>query len=227
MPQCKPYIALDPRLRGDDGADFWKTSQSPIPYPDALAEMQKRVAGIRAGTDSEQIWLLEHPPCFTAGTSAQGADLVGPSPFPVYETGRGGQYTYHGPGQRIGYAMLDLQKRGIDIRDYVCRLEKWIIAALADFGVKGELRDGRIGVWVRHGAQESKIAAIGVRVSRGVAFHGISINVNPDLSHYRFIIPCGIKEHGVTSLEALGARADMAQLDAALQRHFPQQFGVE
>ncbi len=198
----------------------WHICQDPIPYPDALSDMQSRVASIRAGTASEQIWLLEHPPCYTAGSSAKAADLIQPDLLPIYETGRGGQYTYHGPGQRIAYAMLDLAARKIDIRQYVSKLQCWILAVLQEFNIEGECPKDRIGVWVRHKGQESKIAALGVRVSRGVAYHGISLNVNPDLGHYRGIVPCGISQYGVTSLAEMGIKADMAQIDALLQKHF-------
>jgi lipoyl(octanoyl) transferase len=164
---------------------------------------------------------MRNPHCYTAGTSAEDKDLITKNKIPIYTTGRGGQYTYHGPGQRIGYAMVDLQKRGIDIRDYVCRLEKWMIAALADCGIKSETREGRIGIWVATPKGEKKIGALGVRVRRGVAFHGISLNVNPDLSYFNGIVPCGLREYGVTSIADLGGAADIAVLDQALQRHFP------
>lgn len=199
----------------------WRASGAPVDYPSALAEMEARVAAIHAGHAKECIWLLEHPPIFTAGSSADAKDLINPQGFPVYETGRGGQYTYHGPGQRVAYVMLNLAERGRDVRWFVCRLEDWIIAALGDFGIHGERRAGRVGVWVDRGhGREEKIAAVGLRVRRWVTFHGISINVAPDLSHYGGIVPCGIREHGVTSLAALGVRASMADLDAALMRHF-------
>lgn len=204
----------------------WAIETKPVPYPDAIAHMQSRVAAIRAGLEPEQIWLLEHPACYTAGTSADKKDLVDTNLFPVFETGRGGQYTYHGPGQRIAYAMLDLQKRGIDIREYVCMLERWIIATLKQFGVNGECRNGRIGVWVSHHGHEDKIAALGVRVSRGVAYHGISININPDLSHFRGIIPCGIKDYGVTSLSDLDVNVSASELDRALEQQFYPIFGA-
>ncbi len=203
----------------------WQISETTIPYPDAIALMQNRVAAIRAGTAGEQIWLLEHPPCYTAGTSADKRDLTDPDLFPVFETGRGGQYTYHGPGQRVAYVMLDLKKRGIDIRQYVCMLERWIIETLAEFGIRGECRAGRIGVWVSQNGREDKISALGVRVSRGVAFHGISINLNPDLSHFAGIVPCGIKDYGVTSIQKLGKKISMTELDSALKRNFIPIFG--
>ncbi len=198
----------------------WKVSHCLIPYPDALSDMQSRVASIRAGTASEQVWLLEHPPCYTAGSSAKTADLIQPDLLPIYETGRGGQYTYHGPGQRIAYAMLDLAARKIDIRQYVSKLQCWILAVLQEFNVEGECPKDRIGVWVSHQGKEKKIAALGVRVSRGVAYHGISLNVSPDLGHYRGIVPCGISQYGVTSLAEMGIKTDMAQIDVLLQKHF-------
>jgi lipoyl(octanoyl) transferase len=199
----------------------WKTSDRPVPYPEALAAMEARAAAIRAGTEPEQVWLLEHPALFTAGTSARPADLLWRDRFPVFETGRGGQYTYHGPGQRVAYAMIDLAARGRDLRAYVAALEDWVIRALADFNVKGERRDGRVGVWVVTPSGEKKIAAIGVRVRHWVTFHGISVNVDPDLSHYAGIVPCGIAEHGVTSLVDLGIPATLGDLDVALKRWFP------
>lgn len=195
-------------------------SSTPVPYEDAVRAMEDRVAGIRAGTAQEMIWLLEHPPLYTAGTSAKAGDLLNPH-FPVHETGRGGQYTYHGPGQRVGYVMLDLKnrQRQPDIRQFVGQLEEWIIRSLAHFGVKGERRDGRVGIWVDEGGmKESKIAAIGVRVRHWVTYHGIAINVDPDLSHYAGIVPCGIREHGVTSLaRILNRPVSMAGLDEALK----------
>ncbi len=197
--------------------------------------MQARVEDIIAGRAPEAIWLLEHPPLYTAGTSAKPVDLVDPDRFEVFEARRGGQYTYHGPGQRVAYAMLDLNRRGRDVRAYVAKLEDWIIRTLAEFGVKGELREGRVGVWVvRHdlplresGApQEDKIAAIGVRLKKWVAFHGISINLDPDLEHFSGIVPCGIKNHGVTSLVDLGLTVSMNDLDLALMRDFEVVFGA-
>lgn len=207
----------------------WITSAGPVPYDDALAFMEARVAAIHEGRADEAVWLLEHPPLYTAGTSARAEDLTDPDRFPVHVAGRGGQYTYHGPGQRVAYVMLDLNKRGRDVRLFVSRLEAWIIAALSDFNVRGELRDGRVGVWVARpdkpltadgGLAEDKIAAIGVKLRRWVSFHGISINVDPDLSHFDGIVPCGIRAHGVTSLVDLGLPVTMADLDCALIRHF-------
>ena len=199
----------------------WLASPQPVPYSQALAVMEERVAAIRSGTGRELVWLLEHPALYTAGTSADPAELLPGNTLPVHRTGRGGRYTYHGPGQRIAYVMLDLQQRGADLHAHVAGLEAWAIAALACLGVTGERREGRVGVWViAPDGSENKIAAIGVRVRRWVSFHGISINVAPDLSHYGGIVPCGIREHGVTSLQALGNRATMADLDASLRATF-------
>lgn len=204
----------------------WLTSESPAEYLNAVAQMEQRVADIRAGVADEAVWLLEHPPLYTAGTSAKAVDLLNPQ-FPVYDTGRGGQYTYHGPGQRVAYVMLDLKKRepSPDIKKYVWQLEEWIIHTLATFAVKGERREGRVGIWVVTDAGEAKIAAIGVRVRHWVTYHGISMNVAPDLSHFSEIVPCGIKEHGVTSLAALGIGASMGDVDAALKANFKSVFG--
>ena len=203
-----------------------RTADDLIAYPDALAEMESRVADIRAGTAAEMVWLLEHPRLYTAGTSAKASDLLN-ARFPVFETGRGGEYTYHGPGQRVGYVMLDLKKRQRvpDIKRYVWQLEEWIIRALADFGIKGERREGRVGIWVAHDGTESKIAALGVRIRHWVSYHGIAINVDPDLSHFQGIVPCGIREFGVTSCHALGVKISMDDLDAALLKHWDVVFG--
>ena len=201
----------------------WRVSDAPVPYPEALETMEDRVAAIRAGAARELVWLLEHPPLYTAGTSAQEADLLAPSRFPVYRAGRGGQYTYHGPGQRIVYVMLDLRRRGPDVRCFVHNLEEWAIRSLATFNVKGERREGRVGIWVDRGAgREDKIAAIGVRIRHWITFHGISINVEPDLEHFSGIVPCGIGEEGlgVTSLVDLGLPVTMADLDVALRETF-------
>ncbi|MDB5478704.1 MAG: lipB [Alphaproteobacteria bacterium] len=197
----------------------WIKTPGLVKYEEAVAEMEKRVAAIRAGTAPEAVWLLEHPPLYTAGTSAKAADLLAPR-FPVHQTGRGGQYTYHGPGQRIAYVMLNLAARGGDIRRYVWQLEDWVIQSLAALGIRGERREGRIGIWVGQGSSENKIAAIGVRVRGGVTYHGVSINVYPDLSHYAGIIPCGINAFGVTSLADMGNHAGMEKLDTALQENF-------
>ena len=211
----------------------WRSSDTPVPYPDALAEMEARVEAIRAGTAPELVWLLEHPPLYTAGTSAREEDLLEPGRFPVYQAGRGGQFTYHGPGQRVAYVMLDLKKRGGDIRAFVHDLEEWLIRTLAAFNIRGERREGRVGIWVNKqpygGApgQEDKIAAIGVRVRRWVSFHGISLNVEPDLSHFAGIVPCGISEHGVTSMVALGHLVTMEDVDSALIAAWEEVFGTE
>lgn len=205
----------------------WRISDVPIAYEAAVAAMEERVAAIRAGTAPELVWLLEHPPLYTAGTSARDSDLVEAGLFPVHRTGRGGQYTYHGPGQRVGYVMLDLRRRGADLRAYVNRLEAWIIRALALFNLRGERREGRVGIWIADGGgRESKIAAIGVRVRHWVTFHGVSLNVDPDLSHYRGIVPCGISAHGVTSLADQGILAAMPEVDAALRRAFDEVFAA-
>ena len=211
----------------------WRHLDGFAPYEETLAAMEARVAEIAAGTAPEAIWLLEHPPLYTAGTSSNPADLTDPDRFPVFSAGRGGQYTYHGPGQRVAYCMLDLNTRGRDVRKFVCALENWVIATLAEFNVRGERRTGRVRVWVsrpdRPGPKgnptEDKIAAIGVKLRRWISFHGISINVEPDLSHFSGIVPCGIREHGVTSLADLGLPVTMADLDAALIKTFPQYFG--
>ena len=187
--------------------------------------MEARVAAIRGRTAPELAWLLEHPPLYTAGTSAKDSDLLDGGRFPVYETGRGGEHTYHGPGQRVVYVMLDLKKRELDVRAYVKALEEWIIRSLNRLGVKGERREGRVGIWVDRGqGQEDKVAALGVRVRRWVTYHGISINVAPDLSHYTGIVPCGIAQHGVTSLADLGVTDDIKKLDTALKDSFMEVF---
>jgi lipoyl(octanoyl) transferase len=200
----------------------WRTADGLTPYADAVAVMQQRVAAIRAGTAPELVWLVEHPPLYTAGTSARPEQLTDPHRFPTFATGRGGQWTYHGPGQRVAYVMLDLARPhgGVparDVRCFVHGLEEWLIRALARLGVQGERRDGRIGIWVATGTTEAKIAAIGVRVSRWVSWHGVALNIAPDLGHYAGIVPCGISEHGVTSLHALGIPATMAEADWALR----------
>ena len=199
----------------------WRISNAPVPYEEALAFMDSRAAAIREGSAGECIWLLEHPPLFTAGTSADPAELFNPEHFPVFEAGRGGRYTYHGPGQRVGYVMLDLEKRGKDIRCFVHSLEGWMIGALADLGVSAHRAEGRIGIWVGDGAEEKKIGALGVRVKRWVTLHGFAINVAPDLSHFGGIVPCGIAEFGVTSLSDLGKQISLPGVDAALKGRFP------
>jgi lipoyl(octanoyl) transferase len=203
----------------------WRISAGTVAYPDALPAMEERVAAIRAGTAPELVWLLEHPPLYTAGTSARIHDLLAPRRFPVFDAGRGGQYTYHGPGQRVAYVMLDLERRKPDLRRYIWQLEEWVIRTLAQFNVRGERRDSRIGIWVVElGGAEAKIAAIGVRVRRWVTYHGIAINLNPDLEHFSGIVPCGISGFGVTSLAALGLTTTMADLDAALRATFEEVF---
>jgi lipoyl(octanoyl) transferase len=202
----------------------WKISDQPVAYPDALALMEARAAAIAEGKAGELIWLLEHPPIYTAGTSANEADLID-ARFPVYHTGRGGQFTYHGPGQRVGYAMLDLKSRTPDVRAYVRDLEQWLIETLALFDVKGERREGRVGIWVQRGPKEDKIAALGVRIKRWVTFHGVALNVDPDLSHFDGIVPCGVRTHGVTSLADLGIVVSMADVDVALKQSFKKIFG--
>ena len=199
----------------------WRVSDGLIDYADALGFMERRAAAIRAGTEGECVWLLEHPPLFTAGTSADPAELFNPQGFPVFEAGRGGRYTYHGPGQRVGYVMLDLEKRGKDIRCFVHALEGWMIDTLAELGVTAHRAPGRIGIWVGEGADEKKIGALGVRVKRWVTLHGFALNVAPDLSHFGGIVPCGIAEYGVTSLADLGKQIPMKGVDAALERSFP------
>ncbi|WP_377188686.1 lipoyl(octanoyl) transferase LipB [Ruegeria meonggei] len=211
----------------------WKITDGLTEYNDAIAFMEARVAAIANGEAEECVWLLEHPPLYTAGTSARIEDLTDPDRFPVYEAKRGGEYTYHGPGQRVAYVMLDLNKRGRDVRGFVKKLEEWVIAALAEFNVDGEIRDGRVGVWVRRDDKpltvtgkpaEDKIAAIGLRLRKWVSFHGISINVEPELDHFSGIVPCGITEYGVTSLVDLGLPVTMADIDAALHKTFAEVF---
>ena len=211
----------------------WQHWDGLVPYETALAAMEARVAAIAAGTAPEAVWLLEHPPLYTAGASARSEDLTDPHRFPVHQVRRGGQYTYHGPGQRVVYTMLDLNTRGRDVRQFVCALENWVIATLAEFGVRGERRAGRVGVWVVRpdrppnpdgSPAEDKIAAIGVKLRKWVSFHGLSINLDPDLDHFSGIVPCGIRGHGVTSLVDLGLPVSMADLDAALARTFPRHF---
>ena len=204
-----------------NGSIEWRVSDGLVPYPEALAEMEARAAAVRDGQADELVWLLEHPPLFTAGTSADPAELFNLLGFPVFAAGRGGRYTYHGPGQRVGYLVLDLERRGKDIRCFVHSLEGWMIAALAELGVSARREPGRIGIWTGDGPSEAKIGAIGVRVRRWVTMHGFSINVAPDLSHFGGIVPCGIAEYGVTSLEKLGLDPSMELLDRALERSFP------
>jgi lipoyl(octanoyl) transferase len=211
----------------EQGVIEWRIGADTVGYLEALEVMEERVAAIRAGGAPELVWLLEHPPLYTAGTSARVQDLLAPRRFPVFDAGRGGQYTYHGPGQRVAYVMLDLQRRKPDLRRYIWQLEEWIIRTLAQFNVRGERRAGRIGIWVMGpGSREAKIAAIGVRVRRWVTYHGVAINLDPELEHFSGIVPCGISGFGVTSLAALGLTTTMAELDAALRGTFKEVFGA-
>ena len=222
---------FDTRHSPADDPVAWRIDDRAVPYSEALAFMDKRSADICVGYAPETIWLLEHPPLYTAGTSAAPEELLEPNRFPVYKTGRGGRYTYHGPGQRVAYVMLDLKKRGQDIRKFVRDMEEWVIRTLFSFNVIAERREGRVGLWVAQGApanpeyQEDKIAAIGVRVRKWVTFHGISINIDPDLSHFEGILPCGIADHGVTSLWDLGNTASLPEVDTALRQSFEDVFG--
>ncbi len=205
----------------------WQVEDGLVPYDEAIRFMKERVENIIYGRDKELIWLLEHPPLYSAGTSAKESDLIDKNKLPIYKSGRGGQYTYHGPGQRVIYVMLDLKKRKKDIRAFVKALESWIIDALGEHGIKGELFDDKIGVWVRdRNGDIKKIAAIGIRVSRWVSFHGISLNINPDLSHYSGIVPCGISDYGVTSLADLGCDISMNEFDKTLKLAFEKRFGL-
>jgi lipoyl(octanoyl) transferase len=213
---CK---AISAAMEMIDGIE-WRVSPSPVPYEPALSEMEQRAAAVRQGSAPELIWLLEHPPLFTAGTSADPAELFNPQQFPVFEAGRGGRYTYHGPGQRVGYVVLDLEKRGKDIRCFVNSLEGWMIDSLEELGVSAHRAHGRIGIWVGEGSGEAKIGALGVRVKRWVTLHGFAINVAPDLTHFTGIVPCGIAQYGVTSLADLGKQIPLAGVDAALKRSF-------
>jgi len=209
------------RFTSTKSAPDWLVSDGLVPYPAALSAMEARVEAIYGGSASELVWLLEHPPLITSGTSAKAADLIAPERFPVYKAGRGGQYTYHGPGQRVAYVMLDLRQRGQDLRRYIHQLEEWIIETLEAFDIAGERREGRVGIWVvRPDGREDKIAAIGVRIRRWITFHGISINLDPDLEHFSSIVPCGISAHGVTSVADLGGQATMAELDEVLREKF-------
>ena len=225
-------IPAEPPIFGrEDGAPAgWAVSTGQVPYPEAVAAMEARAAAIADGTAGELVWLLEHPPLYTAGVSSRESDLLDPGRFPVFASGRGGQFTYHGPGQRVAYVMLDLTKRRRDVRAFVASLEAWVIGGLARFNVEGEIRDGRVGVWVERRTpgfppREDKIAAIGVKLRRWVSFHGISLNVEPDLSHFSGIVPCGIAEHGVTSLVDLGLPVTMDEADEALKASFRLVFG--
>jgi lipoyl(octanoyl) transferase len=228
--------ALDAGLFAAPGSPpvEWVIAPGLVAYPDAVAEMEARAAAIAAGTASERVWLVEHPPLYTAGTSAQDGDLVDPDRFPVFRSGRGGQFTYHGPGQRVAYVMLDLNRRAPDLRRFVAALEAWLIRTLDSFNIRGERREDRVGVWVRRPDRagspgepvpEDKIAAIGIRVRRWVTFHGVSLNVEPDLAHFGGIVPCGVTQHGVTSLVDLGLPVTMEDADVALRAAFEAVFG--
>jgi lipoyl(octanoyl) transferase len=214
----------DTLMQTSNDAVEWQIRDGLTPYPEAVAFMEERAAAIASGRAAELVWLIEHPPIYTAGTSAKDGDLLD-ARFPVFKTGRGGQFTYHGPGQRVGYVMLDLKRRKADVHAYVRDLEEWLIHTLARFGVKGERREGRVGIWVARPGREDKIAALGVRVRRWVTFHGVALNVEPDLSHFSGIVPCGIRDHGVTSLADLGLKTTMADVDAALRESFQEVFG--
>ncbi len=204
----------------------WKISDAPVDYPDALRFMEQRVEEIHAGSKPQLVWLLEHPPLYTAGTSARQEDLLAPNRFPVYPTGRGGQFTYHGPGQRVGYVMLDLRRRSNDVRRFVRDLEEWLIRSLAHFNLRGERREGRVGIWIaRPGGREDKVAALGIRVRKGISFHGVSLNVDPELDHFSGIVPCGISAFGVTSLAQLGLTATLSDVDIAMKAAFEEVFG--
>ena len=217
------------RQNRDSGGDILQGKGGPyrfsdhlVPYPEALTDMEAQVVSLAMGSGQEQLWFLEHPPLYTSGTSSRAEDLLNPGAFEVFEAGRGGEYTYHGPGQRVVYVMLDLGQRKKDLRAFVASLEGWIIAALADFGVEAGVREGQIGVWVvKPDGSEAKIAAIGIRVRKWISFHGISLNVAPNLQHFEGIVPCGIRDFGVTSLADLGIDADLAAVDAALIKHAP------
>ena len=232
--RCRTLLTPRPTGPSRSAMTEWNTSDGLTGYEEAVAFMEARASAIAAGEADEAIWLLEHPPLYTAGTSARAEDLREPGLFPVYDSKRGGQYTYHGPGQRVIYVMLDLNRRGRDIRRFVQQLEAWVIAALAEFNVTGHIREGRVGVWVERPDRprlpdgrmtEDKIAAIGIRLRKWVSFHGISINVEPELSHFEGIVPCGITEFGVTSLVDLGLPVSMPDLDVALKRSFDEVFG--
>jgi lipoyl(octanoyl) transferase len=227
----KTRAQLDQSMLPTDGGPpvDWVVAEQPVAYPDAVAAMDAHVAAIVGGMAPERVWLVEHPPLYTAGTSAKPDDLLTPDRFPVYSTGRGGQFTYHGPGQRVAYVMLDLNRRRQDLRLYVATLEAWIIRTLAAFNIRGERREDRIGIWVERPERgldrEEKIAAIGIRIRRWVSFHGIALNVDPDLDHFSGIVPCGVSDHGVTSLADLGHLVSMPEVDAVLRREFETLFG--
>ncbi|MFN8831009.1 MAG: lipoyl(octanoyl) transferase LipB [Labrys sp. (in: a-proteobacteria)] len=229
MVNARDGLSIEFRASDDQPPVEWVTTDGTVDYLSALAEMEARAEAIAEGRAGERVWLLEHPPIYTAGTSARDADLVDPERFPVYHTGRGGQFTYHGPGQRIAYVMLDLKRRRPDVRAFVAALEAWLIDTLWRFSVRGERREDRVGVWVRRpdrgAAAEDKIAAIGIRMRRWVSFHGLALNVEPDLDHFSGIIPCGVRDHGVTSLVDLGLPVTMTDVDMALRASFEPIFG--
>lgn len=230
-PSAPPVSQRPDQAIRPDGPVELKISTTPVPYAEAVAFMENRIAAIRAGTAAECVWFLEHPPLYTAGTSAKAADLLAPERFPVFASGRGGEYTYHGPGQRVAYVMLNLNRPvwcggRPDVRRFVHNLEGWLIATLARLGVAGERREGRIGIWVARGNREDKIAALGIRVRHWISFHGIALNVAPDLDHFSGIVPCGIAAHGVTSLRDMGLTTSMAEADDALRASFADVFGV-
>ena len=212
--------------RPDGAPAGWAVSTAPVSYPEAVAAMSAQVEAILEGRARELVWLLEHPPLYTAGVSAKPGDLIDPNRFPVFESERGGPFTYHGPGQRVAYVMLDLRERGRDVRNFVQSLEAWVIRALGEFNVRGDVRPGRIGVWVDRPGREDKIAAIGVKLRRWVSFHGISLNVEPELDHFAGIVPCGISDHGVTSLVDLGLPVTLDEADSALRLSFESVFGA-
>jgi lipoyl(octanoyl) transferase len=232
VPDAAPDAADDAPKGARGGVVEWRISDAPVAYPDAVKFMESRVDAIHQGRAPEMVWLLEHPPLYTAGTSADESELLDPGRFPVHRTGRGGRYTYHGPGQRVAYVMLDLRKRDNDVRRFVHDLEDWVIRTLSRFNVIAETRDDRVGIWVRRGApanpaaRDDKIAAIGVRVRRWVTYHGVAVNLEPDLEHFAGIVPCGIAGHGVTSLWDLGITATMPELDSALMAAFADVFGL-
>ena len=230
MVNIRDALAERMPLQGAGAPVEWVIAEEPVGYADAVEQMEARAAAIAEGRAPERVWLLEHPPLYTAGTSARDVDLVDPSRFPVFRSGRGGQFTYHGPGQRVAYVMLDLQRRGPDLRRYVAALEAWLIGTLAQFNIRGERREDRVGVWVRRpdkgSGAEDKVAAIGIRVRRWVTFHGISLNVEPDLEHFSGIVPCGVRGHGVTSLIDLGIPVTMPEVDSVLRARFEQVFGA-
>lgn len=227
VPAIQSALGVCPDLSNREGSAVeWRVSEGLVGYIDAVRQMEERVAEILAGAVDELVWLLEHPTIYTAGTSAKRADLIDPERFPVFPTGRGGQYTYHGPGQRIGYVMLDLNKRVRDVRCYVYYLESWLITTLSTFGITGERRPDRVGIWIRgDDGSEAKIAAVGVRVRRWTTFHGVAINNAPDLEHYAGIIPCGVTAHGITSIKDQGVDISMSELDSALKAAFADTFG--